>query len=332
MRASRRNTASFFACLLLSSGCIEDRLNVDITTRIFADGSCSRRIEYRLVRVDSANNKALEILPAEDPLRLLHRFPRGEPWAVTDDARADQHTVEVEATLPSPDAIEGDYWRSGRKRGVPARNAVSFAREEGEPAAAAYAYAETFRDPASPLEGMRALAQELLRRDDDFAERLLRALGSSPLQKGEVRKAYKRDFAEPFGREVARLAERPVWGPRERKELDDIWERFDALQRELAATLALLSAGLPADTLAAALDEVQESMGKELQRDLERAGLPLLSEKDSTSAIHFRATLVLPGTIVRANTCAEGDTATWEFDQDDLYGRGFEMWARSVSR
>lgn len=329
MRASCLHAAPFLACLLLSSACIEDRLNVDITTHVFADGSCSRRIEYRLVRVDSADNKALEILPAEDPLRLLHRFPSGEPWAVKDDARAAQHTVEVEATLPSPDAIEGDYWRSGRKRGVPARNAVSFAREEGD---AAYAYAETFRDPASPLEGMRALAQELLRRDDDFAERLLKALGSRPLQKGEVRKAYKRSFAEPFGREVARLAERPIWGPRERKELDDLWERFDALQRELAATLAPFSPGLPAETLAAALDEVQESMGKELQRDLERAGLPLLSEKDSTSAIHFRATLTLPGTIVRANTCAEGDTATWEFDQDDLYGRGFEMWARSVSR
>lgn len=27
-----------------------------------------------------------------------------------------------------------------------------------------------------------------------------------------------------------------------------------------------------------------------------------------------------------------GETAPWEFDQDDLYGRGFEMWARAAAR
>jgi len=331
MRASRLHATPLLAWLLVSSACIEDRLNVDITTHVFADGTCSRRVEYRLVRIDSADNKPLEILPAEDPLRLLHRFPSGEPWTVKDDVRTDRHTVEVEATLASPDMIEGDYWRSAR-RGAPARNAVSFASEDGDPDGG-YAYAETFRDPASPLEGMRALARELLRHDDDFAEGLLKQLGSSPLQKGEVKRAYRRSFAEPFARDVARLAERPIWGPRERKELDDLWERLDTLEKELATALSLLSAGgIPADALRTALDAVQEEMGRELQRDLEQAGLPLLSEKDSTSRIHFRATLVLPGTIVRANTCAEGDTATWEFDQDDLYGRGFEMWARSVSR
>jgi len=237
----------------------------------------------------------------------------------------------VEAALSSPDAIEGDYWRSGRKRGLPARNAVSFVREEGDPDVT-YAYAETFRDPASPLEGMRVLAQQLLRRDDDFVERFVKALGSSPLQRGEVKRAYRRSIAEPFGREVARLAERPLWGPRERKELDDLWERFDAFQKDLAAVLALLAPGLPVAVIDAALDDVQEKLGEELLRDLEHAGLPLRLEKGSSSRIHFRATLILPGAIVRANTCAEGDTVTWEFDQDDLYGRGFEMWAKSAAR
>lgn len=40
----------------------------------------------------------------------------------------------------------------------------------------------------------------------------------------------------------------------------------------------------------------------------------------------------MPAPIVRANTCATGDTATWEFEGEDLYGRGFEMWAKAESR
>jgi hypothetical protein len=33
----------------------------------------------------------------------------------------------------------------------------------------------------------------------------------------------------------------------------------------------------------------------------------------------------MPVPILRANTCATGDTAQWDFDEDDLFGRGFEM-------
>ena len=48
--------------------------------------------------------------------------------------------------------------------------------------------------------------------------------------------------------------------------------------------------------------------------------------------IHFKVTLLMPAAITRANACVQGDTAVWEFDQDDLYGRGFEMWARAGGR
>ena len=56
------------------------------------------------------------------------------------------------------------------------------------------------------------------------------------------------------------------------------------------------------------------------------AGLPLLTP-DGADRLHLRATLVMPAPILRANTCVAGDTATWEFDEEDLFGRGFEMKA-----
>jgi hypothetical protein len=48
--------------------------------------------------------------------------------------------------------------------------------------------------------------------------------------------------------------------------------------------------------------------------------------------VHFRATLVMPVPILRANTCVSGDTAVWEFDDDELFGRGFEMTALAAPR
>ena len=57
-----------------------------------------------------------------------------------------------------------------------------------------------------------------------------------------------------------------------------------------------------------------------------------------TRRVHFKFTLVMPGPILRANTCFSGDTATWEFDDEDLYVHGFDIrpggkgLARIISR
>ena len=40
----------------------------------------------------------------------------------------------------------------------------------------------------------------------------------------------------------------------------------------------------------------------------------------------------MPAPILRANTCVTGDSAEWEFEEGDLFGRGFEMKALAASR
>ena len=40
----------------------------------------------------------------------------------------------------------------------------------------------------------------------------------------------------------------------------------------------------------------------------------------------------MPTPIARANTCFAGDTAVWEFAEDELFGRGFEMTALAATR
>ena len=40
----------------------------------------------------------------------------------------------------------------------------------------------------------------------------------------------------------------------------------------------------------------------------------------------------MPLPILRANACVNGDTAVWEFDEEDLSGRGFEMKAFAAAR
>ncbi|HSD25911.1 MAG TPA: hypothetical protein VLL75_01350, partial [Vicinamibacteria bacterium] len=154
--------------------------------------------------------------------------------------------------------------------------------------------------------------------------------GAAP-RESDVRRAYRELFAEPFAREVAALAERPLYGPREKRELEGLLDRLGDRQKDLAARLSALTPGTPPDEVEAATDKSVNSLGDELLGQLEVAGLPL-GTPDGLQRVHFRATLVMPAPILRANTCAAGDTAVWEFPEEDLFGRGFEMAAVASAR
>jgi hypothetical protein len=167
---------------LREAACIENRLSVDVSMRVLADGSCFRRTEYRLERFDSEKGATrLPIDVEHDPLRKFHRFPVGEGWTIDDRIEADAHTVVLSASLPPPNDIDWDYWRAtGRRASGPvARNHVSFAMTEKR-----WEYAERFVDLASPLASARRLAQQLGKRDD------------------EVKRAYRDVFAEPIAQEL----------------------------------------------------------------------------------------------------------------------------------
>jgi hypothetical protein len=318
---------------LAAAGCIEGRLTVDIKTQVFRDGTCQRRVEYRYERVDSQKEGVRSsISPDTDPLRLYHRFPSVEPWALENDAGPEVHTVISEAFLTSPNLIGSDYWRRLSPRSLPSTNHVSFAMQGAEEGAV-FDYAEVFLDPVSPLATLRLLGQLLLKRDNLFASGMIQQLQpSSGVSRGDLKRVYRDLFALPFSKAVTALAERPIFGPRERKEIEDLLKHLGELQEgELNQALADLVPGLTPEEAAKAVDTVVESWGDSLSDEMARAGLPLealLGAADDNN-IHFRATLVMPAPILRANTCVQGETATWEFDAADLYGRGFEMWARA---
>lgn len=311
-------------------GCIEDRLSVEVTTFVQADGSCTRRVEYRLVRVDTGKDDArLPIPPAEDVLRRLHRLPQGDAWSVRDEAGDDLHVVTAEGRFASPNEIDWDYWRQRAPAFPPARNHLSFA-SHGQGPGAVYELHETYLDPASPLEGARALTRLLSRRDAELARALERALGSRAPRPSESRRLFRELFAEPFARDVEGLATRPLLGPRERAEMEAVFDRLDERSSELVRRLAAASPSSDAD-VPEKVDQVLGSLAEGVAREVEASGLPVFDELlPVVPRVSFRVTLVMPVPIVRANTCVRGDTAVWEFDQDDLYGRGFEMRARAV--
>lgn len=312
------------------AGCIADRLYVDITTRVQPDGSCNRRIEYRLERVDTdKNDTGVPIPPDEDALRLLHRFPSGDPWTVGHRLDGEAHVVEAEAVLASPNDIGWDYWRARAPHGPPTRNYVSFAADTaGVPSV--YEYAETFVDPSSPVAALRLLGRTVLKKDGEFASRFRRSNKAPGLQ-GDVRRAFRETFAKPFAREVASIAGGPVYGPRERKALEGLADRIVALQADLTAALKAMAPVDEGIAVEEGANEAMEGVGQSLEVELKAAGLSLPSLfAESPSRIRFRVTLIMPAPIVRANTCFQGDSVTWEFDQDDIRGgRRFEMWARA---
>jgi len=310
--------------------CIESRLDVEILTQIHANGTCTRRVEYRLEQVDTdKGNARVPIQPDDDPLRL-YRFPAGEPWLRTEETDVGHRVVVVEALLPTPQDVDGDYFRARSPKTPPARNAVS---AFVDPESAVYEYQEVFRDPASPLAAARALSRAAVKRDDGFAERFKAELGAAAPRDTDVRRAFRELFAEPFARDVASVAERPLFGPRERRELDEIYEHLDGRQQALLARLGQLAPDAPAEGLDGAVKKAMDGIGERLADDLEAAGLPLPFDiGQGALKLRFRATLVMPVPIVSANACVSGDTAVWEFDQDDLYGRGFEMKASAIAR
>jgi hypothetical protein len=308
------------------AACIENRVSVELFTQIHGDGTCTRRVEYRLERVDTnKGDMRVEIRPEDDVLVRWHRFPSGEPWQVREDRETGLHLIVLEALLPSPAGADGDFFRARTPRAQPARNVVSafVDAEHG-----AYEYQEVLRDPSSPLAAARALSRAAVKRDEAFAEGFAKALagkGASP-RESDVRRAYRDELALPFAQEVALLAERPLYGPRERRDLDGLFDRLDEKQKALAARLSALAAGTPPEEIEAATEASFNAVGEALLAQLDEAGLPLLTP-EGADRLHFRATLVMPAPILRANTCVTGDTATWEFDEEDLFGRGFEMKA-----
>jgi hypothetical protein len=309
-------------------GCIEDRLTVEIETRIHADGSCTRRIQYRLERVDrdKAREQRAEIRPENDPLRY-HRFPAGGLWTMREQNEVGLRVVEVEALLPSASDADGDYYRRPTKRAQPAR---SFISANVEPERGVYEFQEVLRDPASPLAAARLLSRTALKREEAFARSLKLALGADAPRDVDARRAWREGLAEPFARDVAALAERPLFGPRERGALDDIYEGLEDRQQALAASLGQLAPGVSQEAMDKAVADAVNQVGEGLVEEVERAGLPVILFDDRL-AITFRATLVMPAPIVRANACFSGDTVVWEFDEHDLYGRGFEMQAHAVA-
>jgi hypothetical protein len=317
--------------ILAGTACIEDRLSVELFTQIHADGSCTRRVEYRLERVDTEKGDArVAISPDKDPLRTLHRFPSGEPWQVREETDTGLHVLVVEATLPSPNAIEGDYFRARARKAPPARNAVS---ANVDPEHEYYEYQEVLRDPASPLAGARLLSRIAMKRDEDFARRFADALadeGGAP-RDSDLRRLFRDRFAAPFAREVALVGERPFYGPRERRELDVILNGLDEKQKDLASRVAALVPATPSEKVTAAVDDTLNRLGEEVLPEVEAAGL-LLSVPDGNARLRFRATLVMPAPILRANACVTGDTVVWEFEEEDLFGRGFEMKALASAR
>ncbi len=320
---------ALLALALPLAGCLENRVTVDLFTQISADGSCTRRVRYQVERVDTGKGDARVALPPEkDPLRQFV-FPSGEPWRVQDETELGLHVVTVEATLPSPADFERDFRRLRTKNAPPAENSVSaFA----DPESGRYEFQELLTDPASPLAGARLLARLVQKADDDFARRFLAALddpGSAPRDR-DVRRLFRERFAAPFAREIDALARRPFYGPRERRELEAALDALDQRQAQLAAGLVALTPGVAPEKLTGDANTALNDVGERLLGRLEAAGLPLLS-LDGSDEIHFHATLVMPGLIVRANTCANGDTAEWDFEQADLFGRGFEMKALAAA-
>ena len=315
-----------FAVVLCGAACFQERLDVDITTRIHPDGSCERRIEYRLEhRNKDAGRKPID--PAEDGLRF-QRFPKGEPWRVRDEAGRDLHVVVAEAILPSPNDVGSDYSRT-LSPGVPAAtNTISYGCEKRDEEGDVCEYAELFFDPGSPPAVVRGVVRWMLAHDDDFAKTLAHALGTAAPRSKVLKQAYRERFAQPLADSADRLSGRQFFGPRERAELETLMKELEERSEQLGVAVSELAPAAGAERSQKAVKDSFDALFSRFDEEMPGASAIFAAD---TRRVHFKFTLVMPGPILRANTCFSGDTATWEFDDQDLYVHGFDVRARAAA-
>jgi hypothetical protein len=243
--------------------------------------------------------------------------------------------VTIEGHLASPQDVDGDYFRARSRQAQPARNFVS---ARADPEQGYYEYQEVLRDPASPIAAERLVSRAALKRDQAFADAWLQAFAeatqgkTAPPRSVDLRRLFREVVAEPYARAVATIAERPLFGPRERSELDRIHDALEQSQQQLAARISALTTGIARQQLDDATQAAIDKVGESLLEPLERAGIPYLGTSDAYLKLSIRATLVMPLPILKANACFSGDTVVWEFGEDDLFGRGFEMKALATER
>src|SRR5262249_44397385 len=150
---------------------------------------------------------------------------------------------------------------------------------------------------------------------------LRRSLANAAPRAADLRRLYREGVIAPTQAAISRLIDRALFGPREHQELRELIERSSTA--ELTRSLSALAPALAESDVDPAVDKDDGDIAEGLANQPKREGLPIPDEargdKDSNAIprVHFRVTLVMPVPIKRANTCAQGDTATWEFDRDD---------------
>jgi hypothetical protein len=251
--------------------------------------------------------------------------PKSEPWVTTDQVNEDRHERRIEALLAETNQIDGDYARVQGPGARLARNHVSFGKSGDS-----YEYVEVILDPNSPFVALRQVIEVVERHYGAVAERAARSLTGRRLTAADIRDAYREHCIAPMRRAVA-AGDRPILGP---AEWQAIRSNDHSCDKDVEAALLARSPGDPEP-----IHDALEEAGKALPFDEELLKLGWLAYRafdaeswdDDAVDITFHATIVMPAPIVRANTCYQGDTARWDFKQEDLYGRGFEMRVRATS-
>jgi hypothetical protein len=314
--------------ILPSKNCEPERAKLEVTffTQIHADGSCTRRTEYRLTRGKDRDktDRGWKDDASSDPLVREFKVPTSADWLVTDTVGPDSHERHVEALLSEVKEIEGDFSRIEGPGAGTTRNYVSFDKD-GSGEGAEYDYLEVLVDPNSPLLAMRQLLPPLERHWGAIAGLAAARLIDRRIAASDIRKAYEDGCLVPLRKKLDAVSNRQAFGPAERRLL--LGEGLDC-DRDVEAQLLKISPGEPAP-IHDALEEAEKELP--LEDDLLALGWIAFRAFDADSwnassvEITFHATVMMPAPIRRANTCFQGAIAQWDFAQGDLYGRGFEM-------
>ena len=296
-------------------GCIENRLTVDLFTQIHADGTCTRRVEYRLERVDTREGR-----------RARRHPPEGRPAPGTASRPASPgRSARRRTDRPARGRGRGAAPVAGRVRGrlPPGAHAARPARAQRRlgvrrpRARDVYEYQEVLPRPGLAARRARAsLAARAQAPTTTSPRRFAAALPArAPLRASRTCGGSSATASPSPSRGRSRPSPSgPLRAARAAATSSDL-RSASTRSRRTSPRASSRSRRAPRPRRSRPPSRRLNALGEALLAELDEAGLPFLRRR-ARRRVRFRATLVMPAPILRANACVTGDTAVWEFEEE----------------
>lgn len=325
----------FLGFSLLCCSCITTRVDTNFRTEIDKEGNFHRVMEFAVYRFDTEAEKgsttrlAISSEEALDYLSENYLLPDSREWNITFELIDSVYYFRADREFSYPEGGFSDYLRYAPDNGGESKNRVEFSRRTGF-FSTTYTYQEVFTDI---IDAEKALA-EVTTGIDSLKQAIIsgmsKELGGNEKTAQEFATAVEEHYCKP----LLQLFETLYYNPTEFDSAEAIYKRETENLQDKLVELYRQGGASPVAVLAfrKKLDSLLSEEQKQFEDYLERRGVVLFGAYgyDFENPFNFRCEVLMPAGVVATNASTkEANRLVWEFDNLDLWGKEFSLYAES---